>query len=155
MSVFDPESFGLTEINGATSTERIPIPEGEYLATVKDLVLPPRKIDTAEGPRWVTGIVWEIDDQNVRDITGQPRPRCRQDMWLDINEQGGLDMGKGKNVDLGKARAAFGLNDPSKPFRFDHFRGKAARILVKNNTQKDGANAGQVFSNVTKITPIA
>lgn len=152
---FDPESFDFLEILGANDTKRTPIPEypdGVLLMCV-DTNKPKQFTmkDTGE-TRWVAELVFLVDHDKAREETGMKEPKIRMPIWLDINEQG-LDMGKGKNVDLGRARAAMGLNDQSRPFKFSDFKGRTCKGIIKHTVQdkKDKANFGDKFANITKL----
>jgi hypothetical protein len=78
----------------------------------------------------ILDIRWAVDDAGVKEETGLDEPTVRQSIFLDMNESGGLALGKGKNVQLGKLREALGLNDPAKAFSFAQIVGRPARIAV-------------------------
>lgn len=150
MSTFDAENFFNTEVQGSNSTQRTPVPEyPDGVIGIAKKLHKPRQVETKEGPRWICGIDWAIDDQHAKDVTGMAEPTVRHDLWLDVTPQGSLDMSKGKNVDLGRTREAVGLNDPSKPFKFDHILGRMARLVIKHRT--DDRN-GDIFAQVSRIT---
>ena len=66
------------------------------------------------------------------------------------NEAGnGLDMGKGKNVALGRLREATDLNVPGQPFAMAMFPGRLAKIKV---TQRPGNEPDQVYNDVRGVT---
>ena len=69
---------------------------------------------------------------------------------FDLNEAGnGLDMGKGKNVALGRLREATDLNVPGQPFAMAMFPGRLAKIKV---TQRPGTEPDQVYNDVRGVT---
>ena len=54
---------------------------------------------------------------------------------LDITETGSLDMGKGRNVELNRLRAAVDLNVSG--FSFHQLDGRMARVTVKQDQDKN------------------
>lgn len=115
MSDFDPDSFLNETVEGAMSTAMEPIPEGEYLAVIssKDKAVNIRK--TQKGGA-VLDITWEIQDAELQEKLNREVVTVRQSIFLDITPQGTMDRSKGKNVGLGKLRAALNQNDPSRPW---------------------------------------
>ena len=149
VGTFDIENFAFFETTGAMSTQRNLIPEfPDGVIGVCKEVIKPTQYDTEEGPRLAFALVWALDDERAREVTGLPQPTIRQTLWLDVTPQGGLDMGKGKNVDLGMTREACGLNDPDKPFKPAMFVGQVAKLIIKHKTAK---KTGDINANVTKV----
>lgn len=108
--MFDTESFMQTTVEGELSTTTTPIPVGEFLAVVKSVG---SRSGEKDGNPWaMLDVTWEIDDASVAEVTGRDVNTCRQSIFLDITESGGLDMAKGKNVGLGKLREAVNQNGP-------------------------------------------
>lgn len=101
--MFSPEEILSTQTE-AGSTEFIVVPDGEWPAVVKDI-----KVREA-GEYTFLDINWTIDSEEVSNATGRDSNTVRQSMFLDISESGGLDMSKGKNVDLNRTRDALGQN---------------------------------------------
>lgn len=150
MSTFDPSSLLDTTTTEINDTKIIPIPEGEYLAV----------IDTTEVKTWSSkdgtssglrlDVTYLIDDQAAKDATGREKLTVRQGVMLDLNEAGnGLDMGKGKNVALGRLREACDLNQPGQPFAMAMLPGRLVKIKV---TQRPGNEPDQVFNDVRGVT---
>lgn len=139
MSMFDPTSFLETSYTESNDTVVVPIPEGEYTAVA----------DKVEAKEWASKsdptnsglklvINWSIDDAEVKAIIGRDKALCRQDIMLDLLDGSNrLDMGKGKNVELGKVRAATDLNDPGKPFNPMQIQGQVAKVRVKHRVDGD------------------
>jgi hypothetical protein len=147
--MFDPNTFLSETVTGANDTKYVPVPQGEYPAIIKEVKA--RQMDRKDRPgekSTVADIVYEIDDANVKQVTGLDNPTVRQSVWLDLTPNGKLDMSKGKNIQLGKLREALGLNDDTKPFSFDQLPGRAAIIAIEHNP---GKNEGEVFANVSKV----
>ena len=151
---FDPASFLSQETTDQMDTSFTPIPAGEYPAMVKsvDARQQPSTKDPAEV--WtILDVTYAIDDQGVREETGLPEPTIRQSIFLDIGDDGKLDTGKGKNVNLGRLREAVGLNQPGQAFSFGSLVGQACIVAVKHNPSKDDPEI--VYANVSKVAALA
>jgi hypothetical protein len=130
---FDPQSFLDMSVEGENSTVSIPVPVGEYVAVAE-------KVDvrqwTGKHDPTKSGLTlevfWNIDDANVKELLGRDKITVKQGIMLDLTESGGLDMGKGRNVSLGKLRAALDLNNPGQAFSFNQIPGRVAKIAVKH-----------------------
>lgn len=149
--MFDVEAFKNTPVQGANSTDYIPFPEGEYPGVVEDYDV--RVVDTKNGPGTTFEAKVKLDvTKSILDEIGMNQPPTfRFQCWLDITEQGGLDLGKGKNVKLGQLREAVGLNNPAVPFNFDQLKGRPLRVKTKNVP----GDRGGVFTNITHVTKLA
>lgn len=153
-SAFDPQSFLSQQTTDQMDTQYTPIPAGEYPAVVKgiDARQQPSTKDPAD--TWtILDVTYAIDDQGVRDETGLPEPTIRQSIFLDINEQGTLDTGKGKNVNLGRLREALGLNQSGQAFDFNMLVGQACIVAVKHNPDKNDPDI--IYANVAKVAALA
>lgn len=141
MGVFNPESFLDATLNEPNSTVSIPCPEGEYIA----LALDEPKIRTFEGKKesnkgvqYISlDIDWTIEDPAVMEVTQRKPTKVRQSLMLDLTENGALDMGKGKNIGLGRLREAVGLNKPGQAFSFRQLQGRQARVRVTHRVVED------------------
>ena len=131
MSTFNPDTFLNTETAEANSTSYIPVPEGEFQASIK--AIKPRVLTDG---RAVLDVTWIVDDEVARQETGMAEPSVRQTLWLDTTESGGLDFGKGKNVGLGRLREALGQNAPGKPWAPGMLVGGVAKVKVSHSIDK-------------------
>jgi len=139
--MFNPEDFMNTETTVQNETDYTPMPEGEYPAVIS-------KLDSRmAGSTPVLDVTWMIDDQAVREQTGMDEPTCRQTIWLDVTESGGLEAGANKNVQLGKLREALGQNDGS-PWSPQMLNGQPARVIVKHSSPNE---QGAVYANVVQV----
>lgn len=136
-SLFDPAAFFQTDIAGSFDTSRPPVPPGEYPASVSKIDL--RSGISAKGRPWASlNVIWEIDDETVRQETGLSKPTARQKLFLDLNEAGdGLAIGRGKNVDLGVLREAVGQNFSDRPWNFNMLEGASAIVRTDVETYRD------------------
>lgn len=142
-SAFDPDMFMNTSTTDANDTSYVPVPVGEFRAAITDV-----KAGTA-GDKPVLNLTWTIDDDNVRKETGLEKPTVRQTIWLDLTPQGGLDMGKGKNVGLGKLREALGQNRPGQAWSPGLLNGQVAMVMVAH---RSGKNPGEIFADVKAVS---
>ena len=134
--MFDPNAFLEQVITEVGSTEATPIPAGEYLAFIdkKEVTTWQKKDDpTVSGVK--LKITWVLEDQAVRELLGRDKVMVTQDIMLDITDTGSLDMGKGRNVELNRLRAAVDLNVSG--FSFNQLDGRMARVTVKQDQDKN------------------
>lgn len=149
--MFDPNSFLMQETEGANSTESVPVPVGEWLMTAVECK--PREWVAKNDPSKsgiAVDILFEVNDQTVLDLLERDVVKIKLGIMLDTTETGGLDMGKGKNVQLGRLRQALGLNDPSAKFSFGMIPGRQVKGLVKHRA---GDN-GQIFAEVDSVIAV-
>ena len=104
--MFDADSFMGTTVDGEMSTEFVPVPEGEYNAVIDDV-----KVREAKGSV-IMDVLWSIDDASVSGVTGRDKNTVRQSIFLDMTDNGGLDLSQGRNIGLGKLRDALNQNGP-------------------------------------------
>lgn len=149
--MFDVNQFTDMQINEANDTVLRPVPEGEYIAIIASYEVRPwtgKEDPTKSGV--ALDIQWEIDDAALQADLGR-KPKVKHGVMLDLSEDGqGLDMGKGRNVGLGRLRQALGLNVPGKPFSFSQLPGQAARIAVKHRQDKNDPE--KVYAEVREVT---
>jgi hypothetical protein len=95
-------------------------------------------------------VTWSIDDAAVKEQLGRQEVTVKQGIMLDVTETGGLDMGKGKNVSLGRLREATNLNQPGQPFGFRMLEGRPAKVKVEHRI--DGDN---IYAEVKQVAKLA
>lgn len=128
---FDPTAFLNQTFSETNSTEMVPVPEGEYLAISSEPKIDTWSTKDGSSSGLKTTIMWEIQDEAVKELLGR-EPKVKQEFLLDLTDSGALDFGKGKNVTLGRTRAAMDLNEPGQPFAFPMMGGRMAKVLVKH-----------------------
>lgn len=134
--MFDPNAFLEQVVAEVGSTEAVPIPAGEYLAFIdkKEVTSWQRKDDPS-----VSGlklkITWALEDAAVKELLNRDKVIVAQDIMLDLTDSGSLDMGKGRNVELNRLRAAVDLNVSG--FTFHQLDGRMARVTVKQDQDKN------------------
>jgi len=149
MSVYDPQTFASMTFTGSNATESVPHPIGEHLfvITKQEITAWQGKQDTTKSGLKCTLALESVDpDGSIKALTGREKNSLRYEMMLDLTPEGGLDMGKGMNVRLGRAREACNINDPTRPFAFDMFIGHQVKGLVSHETYKN-----QLVANVDSI----
>lgn len=147
---FDANAFLDMQVNDANDTKIIPIPVGEYTGVASKVEC--RQWTSKKDPS-VCGltldITWELDDASLKELLGRDKITVRQGIMLDLTESGGLDMGKGRNVGLGKLREGLDLNRPGEAFSFQMIPGRVAKVSV---TQRiDGENIYAEVKGVARV----
>jgi hypothetical protein len=147
--MFDVNALTQQPVEAANSTQIKQCPEGEYNARIADLDGGKgidtwfREIKTKNGDRLILSLPWMILDVGVRD-----KVIVYQDIWLDMSGNT-LSTGEGDNVDLGRVRAALGLNTPG--FSFGSLVGAGpARVKVTHDTY-DPENPRAKVTRVAKV----
>ena len=145
-SAFDEDNFMNTEQQGANATEYVPLPEKEVVGLIKDIKF--RQAKTS----YILDVFWSIDDAEVAEVTGIASPQVRQSIFLDFTEGGSLDMGPGRNVQLGLLRTALNQNDPETAWAPRMLKGQVAKIMIKNRPDKDDPK--KIYSDVKAVSPL-
>lgn len=150
MSAFDPEAFMRQETTEQNETRFEPVPEGEFVAMVDDLVIRNPKDSV------IADISWEIKDEELRARLGMDDSRkilVRQSIFLDVEESGALSFGPNKNVQLGKLRSALGQNESGQPWSFEMLKGAGpAKIKVIQDPDKNDPET--IWNRVTRVTKL-
>jgi len=145
--MFDPNQFLDMQTTDANDTKVVPVPVGEYLAQVSEVKA---RTWTSKADPTKSGVAldvqWEIEDANVKALLGRDKVTVKQGIMLDMTESGGLDMGKGKNIGLGRIREACGLNTPGQPFAASMLTGRMAKVSVTHRVDGD-----QIYSEVKGV----
>jgi hypothetical protein len=154
MSVFDASSFMETTVKTELSTQFPVIPEGEYLAQVKDIKL--RQVDFKKiaGSGIALDVMWEILDDGVKAATKMDHPQCRQDFLLDLVEGSDppqLDLAEARNIRLGQILAACGLNS-KKGWNLNMIKNQTCGVRVKHRDNPDDPEAP--FSEVSRVVSL-
>lgn len=149
--MFSPEQFLEMQVTEASSTETIPVPVGEYTALIGEVkVRPWQKKDDPSVAGLTLDVTWEIDSPEVKELLGRQKVTCRQGIMLELTESGTLDMGKGRNVQLGRLREAVDLNAPGVPFSFPMLPGRMAKVKVTHRVDGD-----QIFAEIRSVAKLA
>lgn len=139
MSGFDPDTFMQQNVDQPLETEYVLVPQGEYVARIGDFTSDAFEridFDYKRGARAGTpGVMHKfncpfiIQDEAVKAELQRDEVTIFKQIILDLNDDGGLDFGKNRNIDLGRIRAAVGQNDAG-PWSIARLRG-AGPVMVK------------------------
>lgn len=147
---FNADDFMNETIEDAMDTEFKVCPQGEFLAQLADEQpdLIRHGTSTKTGQVWKgIRLIWNVLDEKVKAELDRETVSVRQEFFLDLDDEGKLALGAGKNVRLGKLRDALGLNQG--PFNFNMLKGAGpARIKVGHER---GSN-GETYAKVTSVT---
>lgn len=146
MSTFNADTFLNTQVNDSNATTFEPIPVGEdYQASIAKIE--PRMA----GDKPVLEVTWQTSDPRAVEATGMDTPTVRQTIWLDVTESGGLDLGRGKNVGLGKLRAALNQNQPGVAWAPGMLIGQSAMLKISHRA---GKSPDEVYAQVAGVTAL-
>ena len=139
MPMFDPNTFMQHSVDKPLETEYLNVPPGEYVAVIDDFTseaIERIDFDYKKGPRAGTpGTMYKltlpfvIQDESVKAEMQRDKVVVTKQLILDVDDNGALDTGKNKNVELGRIRAAAGQND-GQPWTITRLRG-AGPLMVK------------------------
>jgi len=144
--MFDEQAFLSTTTEGVMSTEYTPVPVGEYQAVVDKV-----NVRSGEGDKgtWaVLDVTWGLDSAEAAEATGMDTPQVRQSIFLDITADGGLDLGKGKNISLGRLREAVNQNSGG-AWSPSMLIGSVATVKVDHRMYE-----GRVFADVKGVSAV-
>lgn len=144
--MFNPDTFLQGTVTESNDTKKIPCPPGEYFAIAEKVEARPWQSKDGTKSGVALDITWTIDDANVKEVTARDTVQVRQGIMLDLLDNGFLDMGKGKNIGLGRVREATGLNAPGQPFSPAMIQGRMAKVTVSHRV--DGED---IFDEIKKV----
>lgn len=137
--MFNPEQFLDRQFTEANDTKLVPVPVGEYTAIAGEVKCRQWQSKADPSKSGLTlDVTWEIDDSAVKELLGRDKVTVRQGIMLDLTDSGSMDMGKGRNVGLGRLREALNLNQPGQAFSFSMIPGRLAKVSVTHRI--DGEN---------------
>lgn len=140
--MFNPDQFLDMQVTDSNDTKTTPVPVGEYTAVAEDVKC--RQWTSKKDPSnsgLALDIQWSIDDPAVKELLGRDKVTVKQGVMLELTESGGLDMGKGKNVSLGRLREALDLNKPGEPFSFSMVAGRVAKVSISHRVEGENIYA--------------
>lgn len=148
--MFNPDQFLDMTINDSNSTQTVPVPVGEYTAIAGEVKCRQWQSKADPSKSGLTlDVTWEIDDAAVKQLLGRDKVTVKQGIMLDLTDSGGLDMGKGRNVGLGRLREALNLNQPGQSFSFSMIPGRLAKVSVSHRI--DGEN---IYAEVKAVARV-
>lgn len=148
--MFNPDQFLDMQFEGQNDTKVVPVPAGEYTAMIEEVKVRQWQGKADPSKSGLTlDIQWSIDDPSVKELLGRDKVTVKQGIMLDLTDAGGLDMGKGRNVGLGRLREALDLNQPGRPFSFTMLTGRVARVSVSHRIADDN-----IFAEVKQVARV-
>jgi len=156
---FDPSTFLSQTVDAEMDTTIKQCPEGEFRAMIDDF--DNNAFDSFEGKKEKTAgrtfVTFKppfvIQDAAVAaELERDKVVVYHKGIFLDFNEQGQLDTGKGKNVDLGRLRESVNQNQAG-PWSFDMLKG-AGPVMVKVVHEAAKDDPERKYARVTKVTRI-
>lgn len=151
MSSFDPATFLETSYEDEIDTTIIPIPEDDHPAQVEKLMT--RQFEGKDGILYtVMDVLWHITAPEVAEHTKNEKPMARQSLFIDITEQGSIDMSKGKNRQLGLLRKALNQNKAGKAWNPNMLINAPAKVRIKQRVDPDDSE--MIYSEVKKVLPL-
>jgi hypothetical protein len=167
-SPFDAEAFMSQSQEGGALDTTIPMPpEGDYRAMIGDFNSengfrsftsndPNKQSYGKEFTMFQPPFVLQ-DDPRLSEVSafygGKPVVVRHAGMFLDL-ANGGLDMGKGKNVDLGKLLDAVGQNPMPQGWKFTNLIG-AGPVMVKVSHEKDRNDSTKSYARVSRVVKLS
>jgi hypothetical protein len=128
-------------------TRRKPCPVGEYQFQILELKPEGGEKD---GKPWAKLTVnCETTDPRACEALGMPSVRVRHGIFLDLNDDGSVDLSPGKNIGLGKLREATGLNTPGQPFSPNMMVGRMIVGIVGHRPDKNDATV--LYDEITRV----
>jgi hypothetical protein len=137
---FNPDTFMEQNVDQPLETEYVLVPQGEYVAVIDDFTSDAFEridFDYKKGPRAGTPgtmtkftIPFVINDEAVKAELQRDKVVVTKQLILDLDENGALDFGKNRNIDLGRIRAAVGQNNAGEAWSVAKLRG-AGPVMVK------------------------
>jgi len=120
-------------VKGANATSIPVLDDGEYIGTIEKLKV--SKFSNKEQTKEFTKLVvtWSVESQEDDLKTQNPI----QDVFLDITEEGTLNMAKDKNDRLGVLRKAVGQNEEDEDWSPSMLIGEPACISIVTETYKE------------------
>lgn len=145
--MFNPDQFLDMQFEGQNDTKVVPVPAGEYTAMIEEVKVRQWQGKADPSKSGLTlDVQWSIDDPSVKELLGRDKVTVKQGIMLDLTGAGGLDMGKGRNIGLGRLREALDLNQPGRPFSFTMLTGRVARVSVSHRIADDN-----IFAEVKQV----
>lgn len=152
---FDAAKFLETTVTGPTSTAVLVCPEGEFKALVDDgdKAISAVTFPGKEGKRdsHQMSVLFSIMDDNAKAAVKRDKCLVPLRAWLDVDDSGNLDWSEGRNVGIGRLRAALGQNDGAwNPLMM---KGKGpVMVMVKHRANPEDPTIK--YAEVTRVSAI-
>ena len=164
MALFNPEEFMQQTVDKPLETEFKLCPAGEYEAAIDDFTaeaIESIDFEYKRGPKAGQpgqmvkfSCPFVINNEGVKAELNREKVVVTKQVILDMDENGQLDWGTNKNIELGRIRQAVGQNVEG-PWSIGKLRG-AGPVMVKvthrDYTTKDGRKGTQ--ADIDRVVPI-
>lgn len=150
---FDADAFLQSSTTDSNDTKIIPCPVGEYMGIIEKITPKQVQFNGGTETRVVLDVLWAVEDAGAKAATGRDLVTVKQTIFLDTTPVGGLDMSQGKNVALGRLRAAVGKNNPGEQFAFAMLPGLSAKISVSHRQDKNDPET--TYAEVKAVTKLS
>lgn len=156
MSPFNADSFLNQTVEGPLSTSVTPCPEGEYKAMIDDSdkwLAFSNGTSSKSGDEWnKANILFNILDDGVRTLLKKEKVLVPMQCFLDVTPLGTMDTGEGKNVSIGRLRAAAGQNEDPQ-WSLGKLKGYGP-LMVKVTQRADPKDPTIKYAEVSRIAKI-
>lgn len=155
MAPFNADAFLNSTVSGPMSTQVLQCDEGEYRATIEDgeNAIQFREFTSERGVSHQMVVLFSILDDAQKARLGRDKILVPMNCWLDLDANGGLDMGKGRNVSIGRLREALEQND-SAPWSPARLKG-AGPLMVKVTQRSDKTDPERKYAEVSRVAKIS
>lgn len=154
---FNADKFLNTSIQAAGSTIIQVCPEGEFKAFIDDgekaIVFRDGDASRQLSPQCI--VLFAITgDQEPNKFLKRDKVLVPLTCWLDLTEDGeSLDLSEGKNVNLGRLRAAIDQNDPSMQWNPNMMKGRGP-VIIKVGQRADPKDPTIKYAEVKRVAKI-
>lgn len=154
---FNADAFLNQTASGPMSTSVMACPEGEYKAIIddSDKALTFRSGENKQGGgNWhQMSVSFKILDEGVQQILKRDKVFVPMNVWLDLADDGAsLDASEGKNVTLGRLRAALDQNDGA--WKPSDLKGKGP-VMVKVTQRSDPKDPTIKYAEVSRVAKLS
>lgn len=167
---FDPNEFMSQTVDTPVEglqTEMKLVPEGEYRAMIDDfdhtaferIEFTYKRGPNAGMPGSMTkfSIPFKItDDPKIKEALDRDNATVRKQLILDFDQNGKLDFGTNRNLELNRVRAAVGQDAAGVPWTFMDLRGKGPvmiKVIHREVERADGTKTK--FAEVERVVRIS
>ena len=147
--MFNADDFLGTSFTEVLETRRTPTPIGEYVGQIgmgeKDMSL---NTGEKDGKKWaqLSLRIYLTDPSGaIKAVTGSDKPMVIHNVFLDLNDSGGFDASKGKNLRVGKLLEAAGKLKPG--WKLTDLKGATIKVSIGHRVHE-----GETFDEVKAVT---
>ena len=130
-SAFDAETFMATEVEAPMEVKYTPLPKGEYNAYIDEI-----EIRSVTGGALILDVNYIVNNPQLAEQLGLEVLQISQGIFLDVDDNGRLQIGPNKNVRLGRLREAVGQNTGA-AWNFAMLRGAGPLMIHVEPDQKN------------------